>query len=273
MQVLESTEEKSAVVAFLVAGSLGLAVGFLVPLYVQILQDRTPLFSAVTILPDAVAIAVAGVASVRLYDRVSARRLGIASFVLIAIGLVVVAFTIGTDWSSVGVIPGLLLVGIGEGTLLTLLFNVLVSASPKRLAGDVGALRGVANNVSNALGAALASVVAVGLLGMFLGSGLSGSGLPLELRPQVPFSQADFVTDNELRPALQATSASPAQVEEAVAINAEGRLRAVRASFLIVGGISLLAIFPAARLPKYAPGELSAEDIVNETNPDEPEPV
>lgn len=51
-------------------------------------------------------------------------------------------------------ILGLLLVGISEGTLLTLLFNVLVSASPKRLAGDVGALRGVANNVSNALGAA-----------------------------------------------------------------------------------------------------------------------
>ena len=59
-------------------------------------------------------------------------------------------------------IPGLLLVGIGEGSLLTLLFNVLVSASPKRLAGDVGALRGVANNISNALAAALASVVAVG---------------------------------------------------------------------------------------------------------------
>jgi hypothetical protein len=33
---------------------------------------------------------------------------------------------------------------------------------------------------------------------------------------------------------------------------------------LIVAGISLLSIFPAARLPRYAPGELSAEDIVAE---------
>ena len=32
-------------------------------------------------------------------------------------------------------------------------------------------------------------------------------------------------------------------------------------------GISLLALFPAARLPKYAPGELSADDIVNEVPP------
>ena len=162
MEVLDSKEERNAVIAFLVAGSLSFAVSFLIPLYVQIAQGRTPLASAVAILPYAVAIAVAGVLSVRLYDRFSPRNLGVASFVLIAIGLVVVAITVGNDWSTAAVILGLVLVGISEGTLLTLLFNVLVSASPKRLAGDVGALRGVANNVSNALGAAFASVLAVG---------------------------------------------------------------------------------------------------------------
>src|SRR5215471_17067333 len=36
-------------------------------------------------------------------------------------------------------------------------------------------------------------------------------------------------------------------------------------SFLIVAGISLLSIFPAARLPKL-PGEVSAEDIVSEAS-------
>jgi MFS family permease len=269
MEVLDSDEEKSAVIAFLVAGSLGLAVGFLIPLYVQIVQDRTPLFSAVAILPYAVAIAAAGVLSVTLYDRVSPRRLGIASFILIAIGLVVVAFTVGNDWSTVAVILGLLLVGIGEGTLLTLLFNVLVSASPKRLAGDVGALRGVANNVSNALGAAVASVVAVGLLGVFLASAFGRSELPPELTSEVVFDDVDFVTNDELRSVLGATSATREQVEEAVEINENARLRALRASFLIVAGISLLSIFPAARLPKYVPGELSAEDIVSEVKPGE----
>src|SRR5215475_3770868 len=79
MEVLDSKEEKSAVIAFLVAGSLSLAVGFLIPLYVQIAQGRTPLASAVAILPYAVAIAAAGVLSVRLYDRFSPRSLGVAS--------------------------------------------------------------------------------------------------------------------------------------------------------------------------------------------------
>ena len=199
MEVLDSTEERSAVIAFLVAGSLSLAVGFLIPLYVQIVQGRTPLASAVAILPYAVTVAGAGVLSVRLYDRFPPRSLGIASFVLTAIGLVV--------------------------------FNVLVSASPKRLAGDVGALRGVANNVSNALGAAFASVIAVGLLGVFLASGFSGSGLPPKLQTEALFDKVDFVTNAELRSVLGATSATPQQLEMAVAINKDARLRALRASF------------------------------------------
>jgi len=149
---------------------------------------------------------------------------------------------------SVAVIPGLLLVGVGEGTLLTLLFNVLVSASPKRLAGDVGALRGVANNVSNALGAALASVVAVGLLGVFLASAFSRSDLPPELRTQARLDSVDFVTDEQLRAVLGATSAMPEQVGEAVAINEDARLRALRASFFVVGG--KLPLGPAVGTPR-----------------------
>lgn len=130
---------------------------------------------------------------------------------------------------------------------------MLVSASPKRLAGDVGALRGVANNVSNALGAAFASVVAVGLLGVFLGSAYTRSHLPV-----------DFVTDTELRGALAVTSPSPQLVDRAIAENRDARLRALRASFLIVGAISLLALFPAWRLPRYVPEELSADELVSE---------
>ena len=74
------------------------------------------------------------------------------------------------------------------------------------------------------------------------------------------------MTNDKLRSVLGATSATPEQVEESVAINEGARLRALRGAFLIVAGISLLSIFPAARLPKYVPGEVSAEDIVSEAS-------
>src|SRR5262249_49144168 len=110
-----------------------------------------------------------------------------------------------------------------------------------------------------ALGAASASVMAVGLLGAFLASGFGQSKLPAELKTHVLFDDVDFVTNDKLRNVLAATSANPQQVEEWIAINESARLRALRGSFLILAGISLLSIFPAARLPKYVPGDLSAE--------------
>ena len=61
---------------------------------------------------------------------------------LCTIALVWLAFVVRNDWSEVAVLIGLVVFGIGQGSLVTLLFNVLVTASPKELAGDVGSLRG-----------------------------------------------------------------------------------------------------------------------------------
>jgi len=263
LEVLDSREERNAVIAFLVAGGLGSAVSFLIPLYIQIVQNRTPLFTSVAIVPYALAVAAAAILSVRLYDRMTPRRLGIITFVLNAIGLALVAFTISNDWGTFAVILGLVITGLGEGAMLTLLFNVLVSASPKELAGDVGALRGVVNNVSSALGAAFSGVVAVGLLTIVLTVGINRSALPSQFNLD-NFSHVDFVSNDQLKDVLSTTSATPEQVDEAVRINEDARLRALRASFLLLALICLLAIFPAAGLPDYVPGELSAEDIINE---------
>ena len=165
------------------------------------------------------------------------------------------------------VILGLAIVGLGEGTLLTLLFNVLVSASPKELAGDVGALRGVVNNVSSALGAAFAGVVAVGLLSLFIVSAFNQSTLPDVLRTEINFDKIDFISNDQLKAVLSETSATPVEVDEAVAINAAARLRALKATFLILAVISLLSIIPSLRLPRYTPGELSVDELTRDHPP------
>ena len=87
LEVLDSPEERNAVIAFLVAGGLGAAVSFLIPLYIQIVQDRTPFFTSVAIVPYAIAVAAAAILSVRLYGRLTPRRLGVISFVLVAAGM------------------------------------------------------------------------------------------------------------------------------------------------------------------------------------------
>lgn len=264
LEVLDSPEEKNAVLAFLVAGALGTAVSFLIPLYIQFVQAQTPLFTAVAIVPYALVVAGAAILSVRVYDRLTPRILGILCFILVAIGSTFVGFSIANEWGTPLVILGLIILGLGEGTMLTLLFNVLVSASPKKFAGDVGALRGVANNVSSALGAAFAGVVAVSLLGVVVTSLFNQSGLPQSLRAEFNFDAPAFVTNDYLKEALAETNATPAQIDQAVRINEEARLRSLRATFILIAAVSLLALFPAAGLPKYAPGSVSAEEVVKE---------
>ncbi len=263
LEVLDSSEEKNAVIAFLVAGGLGPAVSFLIPLYIQIVQGRTPLYSAVVIVPYALAIAAAAILTVRLYDRHPPRRLGVISFSMVAGGLTLVAFTVSNGWGTPTVVLGLLVVGVGEGTLLTLLFNVLVSASPKQLAGDVGALRGVANNVSSALGSAFVGVVAVGLLSVMITSAFAASNLPPALEYEINFQKIDFVSNDDLSEVLSVTSATPEQVDEAVNINEDARLRALKAAFLVLAGIALLAVVPATGLPNFVPGALPSEETAD----------
>ena len=66
---------------------------------------------------------------------------------------------------------GLIAFGVGQGALVTLVFNVLVSASPKALAGDVGSVRGTTQNLASAVGTAVAGAVLVGVLSAYVVSG------------------------------------------------------------------------------------------------------
>ena len=259
MEVLDSPYERSAIVALLIISALGPAINFLIPLYIQIVQGQTSMFTSIAVVPYTIAIAASAFLIVRLYARLSPRQIAVIAFMLVAAGLVILSFTIHNEWGTALVILGLLIVGLGEGSLLTLLFNIMVTSSPKELAGDVGALRGVANNLSTALGTAFASVVAVGLLSVIVTGALSQSTLPRSLQRQVNLDQINFVSNDHLEAVLSETTATPEQVDQAVDINTAARVRALRASFLILSGFALLAIFPSMGLPNYTPGEIPEE--------------
>ena len=65
-----------------------------------------------------------------------------------------------------------------------------------------------------------------------------------------------------LQAVLEGTTATSQQVEEAVRVNTEARLRALKIGLLIMAGLSLLAVIPAGRLPNYLPGEIPSDQAV-----------
>ena len=148
------------------------------------------------------------------------------------------------------VIVSMIIIGIGEGALVALLFNVLVSASPKEKAGDVGSLRGTANNLANAVGTAVASALIVSVLSSSVHRELTQSELlPGDLKKEINLDNVSFVSNDQLRGTLERTTATPEQVAEAVRLNTGARLLALKVSIFTLAGLALLAYFPAGALP------------------------
>lgn len=262
LEVLDTPQERAAIYLIAVVFGLGSAIAFLIPLYIQIVQGGTSLETAIATIPYTLAITVAAIYVVRLYDHVSPRAIARYSLIMQTIGLTLLAIVIRNDWSNLMVMMSLLIVGIAEGALVTLLFNVLVTASPKEVAGDVGSVRGTAINLSAGVGTAIATVLAVGLLSMSVSRSLaSNPTIPPELQTQVDLDNIDFVSNDRLTEVMEDTTATPAQVSEAVAINTHARLQALKLSFLVLAGLAFLGIFPASGLPWYVPSEVPGKSV------------
>ncbi|HEY9410119.1 MAG TPA: MFS transporter [Jiangellaceae bacterium] len=257
LSVVGSPRERAAVYAMFVVVALEAAVNFTVPLYIQIVQGRTPFDTAVAMMPFNLTVFLTALLVVRFYRRYSPRAIGVFSFCLTTAALAWLSFVVTNNWETVPTITGLVVFGIGQGALVTLVFNVLVTASSKELAGDVGSVRGTTQNLASAVGTAVAGAMLVGLLSInVLQSVASSVDLPESLVAQVDLDNVNFVANDQLREVLEETDATPEQIEAAVEINTEARLDTLRIGLLILAAVSALAIAPASRLPNYRPHEI-----------------
>lgn len=257
LDVLRRPSERAAVYAMFIVVALEAALNFTVPLYIQIVQGRTPFDTSLAMMPFNLTVFVTATLIVRFYGRFNPRVIGVFGFVLTTSALVWLSFVVSNNWETLPTILGLIVFGVGQGALVTLVFNVLVTAVPKTLAGDVGSIRGTTQNLASAVGTALAGALLVGILSANIASAIqSNTYLPEELVDEVSLENANFVSNDQLRSLLEGTEATDSQADEFVRINEEARLSALRMGLLILAGISAIAIVPASRLPRYRPGEI-----------------
>ncbi|WP_024803586.1 MFS transporter [Nocardia sp. BMG51109] len=257
LSVLGRSSERAAVYAMFVVVALEAALNFTVPLYIQIVQGRTPFDTSLAMMPFNLTVFLTATLVVRFYTRFSPKAIGVFAFVLTTVALVWLAYVVTNNWETLPTIAGLIVFGIGQGALVTLVFNVLVTAVPKSLAGDVGSVRGTTQNLASAVGTAVAGALLVTILGLGVGRALADhTELPESLVARVNLDNVNFVGNDQLRETLHRIGASPAEVEAAVAVNEQVRLDTLKFGLLILAGISATAIVPATRLPNYRPEEI-----------------
>ena len=257
LDVLRSGSERATTACMAAMLFVGTAANFLIPLYIQIVQGRSSLETSFSVIPYTLSIFVASTVVATLYKRFPPRQIARVGFVVVALGLILLAFTIRNEWQQAFVVIGLITLGLGQGAIVALVFNTLLAASPKELAGDVGAWRGLVHNISGSVGIAVASVFAVGVLSALVATSLVGNEtIDDALTSQVNLDNVNFITNEQLDDVLAETTATDEQIAEAVRINEEARLQALKISLLSLAGIALLAIVPAGRMPNFRPGDI-----------------
>lgn len=264
LEVIDSPMEWVAVLTLFIVVATEGAINFSVPLYIQIVQGSSALQTSIAMMPFMLTVFFTAILIVRLYNRFTPRTIARCAFVLVAAGTAWLAFVVRNDWSAAPVIAGLVTVGLGQGALVTLLFNVLVTSAPKDLAADVGSLRGVTQNLAAAVGTAVVGALLVGILSsIIIGNVADNPIISAELEDSANLDNLNFFSDAQLKERLSGTSASADQFAEALRINAEARTQALKIGFLILSGLALVAIFPCGWLPNYRPGEIPSDQQSN----------
>ncbi|HEX7036625.1 MAG TPA: MFS transporter [Pseudomonadales bacterium] len=242
LDLIGSPRQRAALIAMLTIGAIGSGITFLIPLYIEIVQGRTSLYTAAALFPYTLAAFAGALLILRMRAPVSSPTVTRGGFFAVAAGVALLALTIRNDWSDSMVILGMVVAGLGEGGLAALLFNVLVTAAPVDLADDADCLCGGTGYLGAGVGMALAGALVVTALSASVHRDVVVNPLiPEELRLELDLEKPSFVSNDRLQQRLARTTATPEQIAEAVRINTQARLRALKISLLVLAGLALLA--------------------------------
>lgn len=161
LSVLADRNRGAANLVILVSGVGMFGVFLFLTYYVQLVLRFSPLLSGVAFLPMiGVLVVTSAIATGRLLPRFGPRWIVAAGMALAAVGLVIFAqLGVGSTYGS-GVVPGLLVMGIGLGLVFGAAMNVATSGAGSADAGVASALPNIGQQVGGSIGTALLNTLA-----------------------------------------------------------------------------------------------------------------
>jgi MFS family permease len=142
-----------------------LGSAFVVSAYLQVVRGYDAIQTGVIFTGATAGILISSLAAERLARKYSQRNLIVAGFVTTAIGIFVLVAMVKGSPSAYVFTPGLLLIGLGVGVMLTPSVNVVQSSFPEERQGEISGLSRSVSNLGSAFGTAIAGTILVADLG------------------------------------------------------------------------------------------------------------
>src|SRR5580692_11424944 len=138
-----------------------LGASFVVSAFLQTVRHYNAIQTGVIFTPATVGILLSSLAAGRLARRFRQRSLILAGFVITIIGIIVLLALVKGRPGAWYFAPGLFLIGTGVGVMLTPSVNMVQSAFPENLQGEISGLSRSISNLGSSLGTAIAGTILV----------------------------------------------------------------------------------------------------------------
>jgi predicted MFS family arabinose efflux permease len=248
---------QGGLVAFFLQYLLQAGLFFTVPLFLSVALGLSAIDTGVRLLPLSVTLLLAAVGIPKMLPDISPRRVVRFGFVCLWVGIVVFIAALEAGAGPEIVTWPMLLIGLGIGALASQLGSVTVSSVPDDQAGEVGGLQNTITNLGASLGTALAGAVLISALTSSFLSGIqSNPAVPESVKAEASVKLATgvpFVSDAQLRAALDNAGVPPDAADAVVHENTQARLDALRAALAVLAVIGLTG-WISRRMPTRQPG-------------------
>jgi MFS family permease len=138
-----------------------LGTSFTVSAYLQVVRGYNAIETGAIFTAATAGILVSSLAAERLAKKYEQRTLIMAGFVITIAGIALLLALVAGTPSVWAFAPGLLLIGLGVGVMLTPSVNVVQSAFPENLQGEISGLSRSVSNLGSSLGTAIAGTILV----------------------------------------------------------------------------------------------------------------
>ncbi|KPH97032.1 major facilitator superfamily MFS_1 [Actinobacteria bacterium OV450] len=134
---------------------------FTIAAYLQVVRGYDAIQTGVIFTAATLGLLVSSLGAQRLAERRPQRTLIMTGFVVTIAGIVVLIAMAGGSPNPWALTPGLLLIGLGLGVMLTPSVNVVQSSFPEERQGEISGLSRSVSNLGSSLGTAVAGTILV----------------------------------------------------------------------------------------------------------------
>jgi MFS family permease len=141
-----------------------LGTSFVVSVYLQEVRGYSAIKTGVVFTAATLGILASSLAAERLAKRFPQKTLIVSGFVVTLAGIVLLLGLVRASDSIVAFVPGLLLIGLGVGAMLTPSVNVVQSSFPEELQGEISGLSRSISNLGSSFGTAIAGTILISVV-------------------------------------------------------------------------------------------------------------